>query len=155
MIARRADENPYRRARFPAALRAAAFALAATLAAPAALAQSGGGLFETLTQGPRLRTTPGEPADWVKASRPQTVPDAAAVDVESRKPRRALLTPDQVRRKEAELDALRARHDRLSGRKPVRGKYRSAAAEPEQKETKKEVGCALTCAKTIGAIRRR
>jgi hypothetical protein len=118
----------------------------------AALAQ---GLLETLTQGPRLRTDPGEPADWVRASRPAVIPDAAGADVGARQPRRALLTPDDVRRKERELDALRVRHDRISGRKPATGKFRSAAAEPVVKTPKKEVRCALTCAKTIGTPPRR
>lgn len=118
----------------------------------AALAQ---GLIETLTQGPRLRTDPGEPADWVRASRPAVIPDAAGANVGDRQPRRALLTPDEVRRKERELDALRARHDRISGRKPATGKFRSAAAEPVVKTQKKEVRCALTCAKTIGTPQRR
>lgn len=129
--------------------------LAATImgfAPGAALAQ---GLIETLTQGPRLRTDPGQPADWVRASRPAVIPDAAAVDPADRQPRRALMAPDDVRRKEAELDALRVRHDRISGRKPFTEKVRSAAAEPVVKPKKKEVRCALTCAKTIGTLPRK
>lgn len=141
-----------RRPHAPAARRQAvlAAALLASLVAVqpgAALAQ---GLFETLSQGPRLRTDPGEPADWVRASRPAVIPDAAGARLDDRQPRRALLSPDEVRRKERELDALRLRHDRISGRKPATGKFKSAAAEPIVKTPKKQVRCALTCAKTIG-----
>lgn len=118
-------------------------------ARPASAKPAPRGFIETITAGPRLTTTPPEAADWVRASRAtQAAPRG------SRGPERAVLTADQIRANEAQMDALRARHDRAAGRKPLPGKPGSAAGKPEAAEAEKyEPGCALTCATSISVSR--
>ncbi|MDB5571018.1 MAG: hypothetical protein JWN93_2201, partial [Hyphomicrobiales bacterium] len=103
---------------------------------------------DTLMQGPRLRTDPGEPADWVKAARPAQTPQP--VRGAQGEPSRPLMNADQIRKREAELDALRSRHDKIAGRKPPTAKYASAAGEPVKKAKKREIRCVVTCEQTIG-----
>lgn len=108
------------------------------------------GFIETIMQGPRLTTTPPEAADWVRKSRgAQTAgraPQAAAPA-----PARRLLTPDEIRAREAALDSARVRHDRIAGRKSQTGKVGSAAGKPQAASAEKpKVGCVMTCATPIG-----
>jgi hypothetical protein len=58
------------------------------------------------------------------------------------------MTPVQVKAIEADLDATRARHDRIGNRKPDPRKFRSAAADPKPVTKKKRPKCLLTCTVT-------
>jgi hypothetical protein len=106
------------------------------------------GFIETIMQGPRFTTTPPEAADWVRASRPAA--NTAAAPPRRPGPGRAVLTPDQIRAQEAQLDSLRARHDRAAGRRGPSGKLGSAAGKPQPSDAEKhKPGCVLTCSTAI------
>lgn len=110
------------------------------------------GFIDTLMEGPRITTTPPPAADFVRASRPD--PNAPRSGARPAPPGRAVLTPAQIRANEAQLDNLRARHDRVAGRKPQTGKFGSAAGKPEAPEAEKyKPGCALTCSTPINIPR--
>jgi hypothetical protein len=112
------------------------------------------GFIDTILRGPKLRTDPVEPTDWVKARRPGEMQEPARVQPGA-EPARKLLTPDEIRKIEAQLDTARARHDRLSERKPTRGKFASAAGEPTEKKKKVEVRCTLTCGAPSGVQKKK
>ena len=136
-------------------------ALALLAAAPVAAQQEGARAqqsenpFATILRGPRFTTTPMEPQDWVKRSRPAEnqayIPVGRAAD----QPQRRVMTPDEVRAKEAELDAVRARHDRLAHRKSFKGKIGSATAPPLPKKEVKKPTCVLTCDTGLGTTTRK
>lgn len=107
------------------------------------------GLIDTILQGPKLRTDPGEPADWVKARRPSELQELVRVQPGA-EPARKLLTPDEIRQREAQLDAVRIRNEQLGGRQPVRGNFASAAGTPQEKKKKVEVHCVITCDASSG-----
>lgn len=110
------------------------------------------GFIETIMEGPRLTTTPPEAADWVRATRRD--PNAPRPIARPPGPGRPLLKPDQIRAHEAQLDRLRARHDRIAGRKPPTGKFGSAAGKPEAPPVEKyKPGCVLTCSNPIAVPR--
>jgi hypothetical protein len=116
--------------------------------------QQSKGFLDTIMEGPRLTTTPPEAADWVRASRP--APDAPRPAARPPGPGRPLLTADEIRAREAQLDRLRARHDRIAGRKAPTGKFGSAAGKPQAEEKEKyKPGCALTCSNPIVVPRTR
>ena len=103
------------------------------------------GLLDTLLEGPKLRTTAPEPQDWVKAARPAVqAPEPRRVQPAA-EPARAILTPDQIRAREAELDNVRRRHDRLAQRKPATGPFASAAPPPAAAPPKPPAACVLAC----------
>lgn len=121
---------------------------AADAARPATPKREPKGFVETIMEGPRLTTTPPEAADWVRQTRRD--PNAAR-PAPPTGPSRPLLTPDEIRAREAALDNARARHDKIAGRKPPTGKLGSAAGKPEPAEPEKpKPGCVLTCATPIG-----
>ncbi len=125
---------------------------AGATARPASAKPAPKGFIETIMEGPRLTTTPPEAADWVRASRAtQNVqPRAARAPAQER----AVLTGDQIRANEAQLDSLRTRHDRIVGRKSPAGKPGSAAGKPEAPEAEKyKPGCALNCSTPISVSR--
>lgn len=106
------------------------------------------GFIDTIREGPRLTTTPPEAADWVRASRPAQ--NAQPTVRRAPAQQRAVLTGDQIRANEAQLDALRTRHDRIAGRKSPTGKTGSAAGKPEAPESESyKPGCALNCSTAI------
>ena len=109
----------------------------------------------TILRGPRFTTTLIEPKEWVKRSRPEGeqayIPVGRNADIS----RRRIMTPDEVRAKEAELNAVQAKHDRLGHRKPMRGAIGSAAAPPIRKKEAKKETCILTCDTGLGTTRRR
>jgi hypothetical protein len=106
------------------------------------------GFVETIMAGPRLTTTPPEAADWVRSSRP--APNSQSPAARAPAQQRAVLTGDQIRANEAQLDSLRSRHDRIAGRKPQRGTPGSAAGKPEAPEAESyKPGCALNCSTAI------
>lgn len=111
------------------------------------------GFVDTLLQGPKLTTTPPEAPDWVRKSRPAAGAPAPTPRA-SGAPARPTLTPDEIRRREAALDAARLRHDRAAGRKS-----RPAQAAPTQANAgataAAKPGCVMTCAEPIGVRRRR
>ena len=65
-----------------------------------------------------LKTDPGPPADFVKEARPEGESDF--VPVGEQHPTRSVKvkTPAELKAMEAELDAARLQHDKISGRKP-------------------------------------
>jgi hypothetical protein len=110
------------------------------------------GFMETLMEGPRITTTPPPAADWVRAARPD--PNAPRPTARTAGPGRPVLTDAQIRANEAQLENLRARHDRVAGRKPPTGKFGSAAGKPQAPEVEKhKPGCALTCSTPISVPR--
>lgn len=132
---------------------ALAFALVWHVATPA-VAQQRSDPVSTLFRGPGFTTTPVEPPEWVRKTRPS---DATLYDrrpVPARQPDRAPLSAGEVRKLEAELNTLRARHDRMGGR-PVTAPAASAAADPRPKKGKTRPDCVLTCNIGLGTINRR
>jgi len=127
-------------------------------AAPAAAAPASGPV-ESIFRGAKLSTTPVEPPDWVRQTRPAQTPDFIPVQRVRPEPSRAPMPPERVRQMEAELDALRARHDALGGRKPVKTAQGSVAGDPSRRKAKKKKKtaqpCVLTCASAIRNIRPR
>lgn len=107
------------------------------------------GFVDTILQGPKLRTDPGEPADWVKSRRPNELQEPVRVQPRA-EPARKLLTPDEIRQREAQLDAVRIRNEQLGGRQPVRGNFASAAGTPQEKKKKVEVRCSIACDASSG-----
>jgi hypothetical protein len=149
MLMRTSNARVLRRAALAAGLIVAQALAGAALAQTAAPAgQEAGrpraGLMETILQGPKLRTTVPEPQGWVKASRPAEAREPRRVQPDA-EPRRPVLTPDQIRAREAELDNVRRRHDRLAQRKPAAGPFASAAPAPAAGPAGQPVGCALAC----------
>ncbi|MDF2115438.1 hypothetical protein PY365_07655 [Roseiarcaceae bacterium H3SJ34-1] len=136
-----------------------AFALLSTL--PVAAQQAGGSAqqsdnpFATILRGPRFTTTPMEPQDWVKRSRPADNQAYIPVGRNADQPQRRVMTPDEVRAKEAELDAVRAKHDRLAHRKPLNVRIGSATAPPLPKKESKKPTCVLTCDTGLGTTTRK
>jgi len=136
-------------------------ALALLSVAPVAAQQEGGRAqqsenpFATILRGPRFTTTPMEPQDWVKRSRPADNQAYIPVGRPPDQPRRRVMTPDEVRAKEAELDAVRARHDRLAHRKSFKGQIGSATAPPLLKKEVKKPTCVLTCDTGLGTTTRK
>ena len=66
-----------------------------------------------------LKTDPGQPADFVTASRPKEERDFLAVGEPHPTRPVKVKTADELKAMEADLDAARVRHDKLSGRKAV------------------------------------
>lgn len=109
--------------------------------------------FGSAFRAPALRADPPAPAEWVKRTRPTIIPDASRPSSRA-EPQRPLMNAEQIRRREAELDALRIRQDRLAGRKATRGRYRSAAGDPVVKPKPETRKCILTCA-PIGRLEKK
>ena len=102
----------------------------------------------------KLRADPVEPADFVKRSRPpedqlQYLPVATPKN----EPARRVLTFDELKAAEADLDALRARQDRIGARPAPKEKLRSIAFAPKPKAPKKTVPCLITCKVEIRPVR--
>lgn len=130
-----------------------------SLGASACAQEQGGrraplGFMDTILQGPKLRTDPGEPADWVNARRPSELQEPVRVQPGA-EPGRKLLTPDEIRQREAQLDAVRVRNEQLGGRKPVRGNFASAAGTLQEKKKKVEVRCTITCDASSGVQKKK
>ena len=141
---------------------AVGWALAAVLAfSPAAMAQDGAAPaksqaqpakhnassspLDVISKGIKLKADPVESADFVEKSRPAEL-NYVPVGGARPEPKGKLLSLDELRAKEAELDALRNRHDQLAHRKPpTKVAYNPIAQEPKKKAPKKEVSCAITC----------
>lgn len=94
----------------------------------------------------KLRADPVEPADFVKKSRPsddslQYIPLGAAKP----EPATRIMTFDEIKAKEAELDGVRARHDRIGARAAPKGPVKSVAYAPKVLPVKKPKPCLITC----------
>ena len=114
---------------------ALALCLSATVLAGcvSAEAQQGGALLKTLN----LSTDVTEPKDFVKQSRqPDRPKDFISTQIPDQPRATRVKTPEEVRATEAQLDAARARHDRIAGRAPPKVVGQSAAG-PEKKKKKK------------------
>lgn len=112
----------------------------------------------TIFRGPRFSTTAAEPPDWVKATRQKEYTDFVPTHGPRPEPSRPAMTPERIKKMEAELDALRARHDALGGRRPVKTAQGSVAGDGRARKGKKQKTarpCVLTCASAIGQIPRR
>lgn len=95
----------------------------------------------------RLTATPPEPKDFVRQTRgPAQSQHYVPIDSPRVEPRKPLMSPDEIRRTEADLDSIRNRHDAVSGRKPLAGPFKSTAnvAAP-QAAGNVGTGCAITC----------
>lgn len=120
--------------------------------------EKSGDPLTTIFRGPRFSTTTVEPPDWVKATRQKEYTDFVPTHGNRPEPSRPVMTPDRVKKMEAELDALRARHDAIGGRRPVKTAQGSVAGDGRARKGKKKKTarpCVLTCASAIGQIPRR
>ena len=91
-----------------------------------------------------LGTSEPDMPDFVRETRPQQL-DYLPITSRGAEPDRPILTPDEIRRREADLEKLRSRHDHLAARAPAPA-VKSAAPEPVAKKAKGAQGpCLLTC----------
>lgn len=119
---------------------------ASSTASAQADARSGGFRF------PGLTTNTPEPPEWIRKTRPPADALYGRDYVPGVEPERAPLNPDQLRKVEAEMNALKARHDRVGGR-PKSPAGRSAAADPKPKPGPRKPNCVLTCNIGLGSVR--
>ena len=120
-------------------------------ASPAARAQGAGGAsssspVDAIVHGLKLTTTPREPDDFVRKTRkPNETLDYVPIAGERRDPAKRLMTGDEIRAREAELDAVRARHDAASRRRPAAGPFRSSAPPVVARKETPATKCLITC----------
>jgi hypothetical protein len=131
----------------PAAIaRALACALCAMVFSAAALAQSATPV-DSLSKALKLKPDEPTPKDFVRQSRPPAetlryVP----INTPRADPPKSVMSPDEVRKMEADLDRVRTRHDAISGRKPLAGPFRSTANDAKPRTPPVVgAGCAITC----------
>ena len=110
---------------------APAVLLAVIALAPAA-AQDGP--LDSLATRVGQRSKPAESADFVRNSRPA---DLNYLPVHSKRPepKGKLLSDDELKAQERELDALRAAHDKAGERTPVKAAYKPLKAPGQPKKT--------------------
>lgn len=125
----------------------AVFAFAFLALAPAfAHAQTASDPVASIAKTLHQRTDPPAPEDFVRRSRPKSELGYVPVNGPRPQPRGKALKRDQIMAEEAELQAARARQDRIAGRRPSGGGARSAAGDPYVPKTKKlPPKCLLTC----------
>jgi hypothetical protein len=115
--------------------------------------------LDTVANGLKFRADPPPPAGFVGGSRKpdaelQYVPIVGARP----EPERRVLSSDEIRAREAELDAVRTRHDGMARRKSPVGPFKSAARETPKPVKPPEQGCLITCVvtstvvKSVGAV---
>ncbi len=108
-------------------------------AAPAPAEQ--GGPLDSLSRLIGLRSKPVEPADFVRLTRPA---ETNFIPVHTPRPNNheRILTNDELRAKERELDALKASHDQIAKRPPskVAHKPLEAPAQPKGPPTRPQQG---------------
>jgi hypothetical protein len=118
------------------------------VASPAARAQgaSSSSPLDVVVNGMKLTTTPREPDDFVRKTRkPNEALDYVPIAGERRDPAKRLMTGDEIRAREAELDAVRSRHDAVSRRRPATGRFRSAAPPVVARKETPSTKCLITC----------
>jgi hypothetical protein len=110
-----------------AALGASVSIACAQQAAPAA-----SGPIDALTKSLKFRADPVEPKDFVRDSRPsEDRLNFISTGSQRPQPPGKTMTADQVKAKQAELEAILARHDKVSGRKPAAARATTGAAKPK------------------------
>ena len=99
-------------------------------AAPARAEQPG--VLEGLARSTGLGSKPVEPADFVRSSRPA---DLNSIPVHSARPEAPgkLLTADELKARERELDALKASHDAIASRPSSKVAYKPLQAPAQPK----------------------
>ena len=90
------------------------------------------GPLQIISKGLKLRADPVQPKDFVRDSRPADdqlnyIPTGSQRPQPPGQPMNA----DQVKVKQAELEAMLARHDKVSGRKPASARATTGAAKPK------------------------
>ena len=95
----------------------------------------------------KLRHDPVEPAPFVRATRP---PEESLqyIPVHSARPEPPgrVMTYEELKARENQLEAVRARHDRIGGRQRVAVKYNSVAGPPNPPAAKPaKFPCQITC----------
>lgn len=125
----------------------------ALVCAASAMAQSGPNAapaasdpLQAIGEALKLRATTRDPADFVRNSRKpdgelQYVPLGAA----NAEPARRVLTPDEIRAAERDLDGVRAKHDAMAGRKTAAAPAKSVAPGPAGPAKPKTRNCLITC----------
>ena len=94
----------------------------------------------------KLRADPVEPADFVKRTRPpEDRLDYVPVGGPRPEPASKIMSFEELKAREAELDAIRARHDGIGGRKRPAGPVKSVAYEPKKPSPRKRQPCLITC----------
>ncbi|MBN9081639.1 MAG: hypothetical protein J0I16_09070 [Rhizobiales bacterium] len=117
--------------------------------------QKNNSFFDTLMEGPRLTTTPLEAPEWMQRRRTGREQEFVPVGPPPNQPQRTVLTEDQIKAKEAELDAVARRHDQIAGRKGYKGKIGTASAPPIKRVKPKPMPCVLTCETGLGTPTRK
>ena len=100
--------------------------------------------MDVISHGIKLKFDPVEPADLVRKSRPSEL-NYVPVGAPRPEPAGKLLTLDELRAREAELDSVRSQHDRLAHRPAPRVAFNPVAQEPRKKQPKAPVNCTITC----------
>ena len=85
--------------------------------------------LEAISQGLKLRADPVESKDFVRESRPTDLQYIPAGTPRPQPPTK-VMSADQVKAKQAELEAMLVRHDRATGRKPTPARATTGAAKP-------------------------
>ena len=90
------------------------------------------GFLEGLARATGLGSKPVEPAEFVRNTRPS---DLNYIPVHSKRPETPgkLLTADELKARERELDALKASHDSIGGRPPAKVVYKPLQAPGQSK----------------------
>jgi hypothetical protein len=88
--------------------------------------------IDVISQGLKLRADPVESKDFVRETHPSDdqmkyIPTGSARP----QPPGKILNADQVKAKEAELEAMLAHHDKATGRRPYTGRATTGAAKPK------------------------
>ena len=117
--------------------------------------QKNNSFFDTLMEGPRLTTTPLEAPEWMQRRRTGREQEFVPIGRPPNQPQRTVLTEDQIKAKEAELDAVARRHDQIAGRKGYKGKIGTASAPPIKRVKPKPMPCVLTCETGLGTPTRK
>lgn len=112
--------------------------------------------LRNISRGLKMTTEPSPAPDWVVKTRPangeyRPIPTGAAARTEPA----PLIKQDRLKEIERDLDAARARHDRLSGRNAAPAAKRSVAMDPVARKKPARRDCALTCSSPIGTPRKR
>ena len=94
----------------------------------------------------KLRADPVEPMDFVKKSRPpeeqlQYLPITASKP----EPEKRVMSFEEIKAKELELDGVRVRHDRIGGRAAPKTPLKTVAYAPKPPAVKKKQSCLITC----------
>ncbi len=93
------------------------------------------GPLDSLARQVGQRSKPVQPSEFVRESRPNEL-NFVPVHSKRPEPQGKLLTPDELKAKERELDALRVSHDKEGDRKPLKAAYKPLVAPAPPKKAK-------------------